>query len=148
VNAACEALRLVVDNFLGTHKARNYRQLSEAMLGAYRMIGCNVSLRIHFLHSHLDFFQQTLETSATGMMKGFVRIFLTWRNATRGSGIRLCWVIIIGSLKGSSRYVQEEIKWKAILSTLNVNVDFPFLLHTVRLSESGSHFLLVYLPLL
>jgi hypothetical protein len=30
------------------------------MLEAYRMMGCNTSLKVHFLHSHLDFFPANL----------------------------------------------------------------------------------------
>jgi hypothetical protein len=53
---AWEKFRLGVVNFLGTHKAPNYRQLVEQMLECYRNMGCNMSLKTHFLSSHLDFF--------------------------------------------------------------------------------------------
>jgi hypothetical protein len=53
---AWEAFKLVVDNFLGNHKAPNYRQSVQQMLEAYIMMGCSMLLNIHFLHSHLDFF--------------------------------------------------------------------------------------------
>jgi hypothetical protein len=51
-----ETFRLVVDNFLDIHNVPNYRQLVEQMLEVYRMKRGNMSLKIHFLHSHLDFF--------------------------------------------------------------------------------------------
>jgi hypothetical protein len=57
------AFKLVVDNFLSNQKASNYRQLVKQMLEAYRTIGCNVSLKIHFLHSHLDSFPTNLGDS-------------------------------------------------------------------------------------
>lgn len=28
------------------------------MLALYQKLGCNISLKIHFLHSHLDFFPE------------------------------------------------------------------------------------------
>jgi len=34
----------------------NYKDLSEDMLSLYHKLGCNMSLKIHTLHSHLDFF--------------------------------------------------------------------------------------------
>ena len=43
-------------NFLGDVKAENYKELVEDMLMQYQKLGCNMSLEIHFLHSHLDFF--------------------------------------------------------------------------------------------
>jgi hypothetical protein len=53
---AWEFFRLDVDNFMGRHKSQNYRQLVEDLLEAYRMVGRNMPLKTHFLHSHLDFF--------------------------------------------------------------------------------------------
>ncbi|XP_059848170.1 uncharacterized protein LOC132406471 isoform X2 [Hypanus sabinus] len=35
-------------------------QLVESMLQAYKTMKCNMSLKIHFLHSHLDFFPASL----------------------------------------------------------------------------------------
>lgn len=32
----------------------------ENLLKAYNDLGCNMSLKVHFLHSHLDFFPQNL----------------------------------------------------------------------------------------
>ena len=45
-------------NFLGNVKAENYKELVEDLLNAYQTMGCNMSLKIHFLHSHLDVFPQ------------------------------------------------------------------------------------------
>ena len=53
---AWDAFRLVSTNFLGNVKAENYKELVEDMLRKYQKLGCNMSLKIHFLHSHLDFF--------------------------------------------------------------------------------------------
>jgi hypothetical protein len=43
-------------NFLGNVKAENY----EDLLNAYQTVGCNKSLKIHFLLSHLDIFPPNL----------------------------------------------------------------------------------------
>jgi hypothetical protein len=56
-----KALKLASDNFLDRNKGPNYRLLPEEMLEAYRMLGCNMSLKIYFLHSHLDFLPANLE---------------------------------------------------------------------------------------
>ena len=53
---AWNAFRLVSTNFLRNIRAENYKELTEDMLSLYHKIGCNVSLKIHTLHSHLDFF--------------------------------------------------------------------------------------------
>jgi len=54
--AAWEAFRQVSIKFLGNDRADNYKDLVEIFLSAYQILGCNMSLKIHFLHSHLDFF--------------------------------------------------------------------------------------------
>jgi hypothetical protein len=46
---AWETLKFVADNFLSWYRAPNYRQLSEKVLDAYRMMGCNMSLKMPFL---------------------------------------------------------------------------------------------------
>ena len=43
-------------NFLKNVRAENYKELVEDMLMQYQKLGCNMSLKIHFQHSHLDFF--------------------------------------------------------------------------------------------
>jgi hypothetical protein len=47
-------------NFLGNVKAENYKELVEDKLNAYKTMGCNVSLKMNFLHSHWDFFPLNL----------------------------------------------------------------------------------------
>ena len=55
---AWDSFKLVATNFLGNRKSENYQQLVEDMLSCYKKLGCNMSLNIHFLHSHLDFFPE------------------------------------------------------------------------------------------
>ena len=43
-------------DFLGNHKAANYQDVVQDLLTSYKAMGCNMSLKIHFLESHLDFF--------------------------------------------------------------------------------------------
>ena len=53
---ASDAFRLVSTDFLGNVRAENYKELIEDMLSLYHRLGCDMSLKIHMLHSHLDFF--------------------------------------------------------------------------------------------
>ena len=53
---AWDAFCLVSANFLGNIRAESYKELNEDMLSLYHKLGCNMSLKIHMLHSHLDFF--------------------------------------------------------------------------------------------
>jgi hypothetical protein len=54
---ALHTFREVVTGFLGNGRANNYRDLVEE-LSSYQKMGCNISLKIHFLSSHLDYFPE------------------------------------------------------------------------------------------
>ena len=46
----------VVKNFLGNKKAENYKDLIQTLLKNFHRLGCNMSIKVHFLNSHLDKF--------------------------------------------------------------------------------------------
>ena len=50
----------VVQNFLENNKAENYSELVNRMLVAFRDPGRNISIKLHFLNSHLDQFPDKL----------------------------------------------------------------------------------------
>jgi hypothetical protein len=41
------------------NRTDNYKLFIKNLLQAYQNLGCNMSLKIHFLHFHLDFFPPT-----------------------------------------------------------------------------------------
>ncbi len=48
----------VVQNFLGKHKSENYKDLVSSLLSTFCDIGANMSIKMHFLFSHLDHFPE------------------------------------------------------------------------------------------
>ena len=46
----------VVQNFLGNRRAANFEEIIQNMLDAYQHLGANMSIKVHFLHNHLDQF--------------------------------------------------------------------------------------------
>ena len=51
----------VIQNFLGNRKADNYKLVVNIMLLlAFCDLGCNMSIKLHFLNSHLDQFPENL----------------------------------------------------------------------------------------
>ena len=50
----------VIQNFLGNHKLENYLQLVNDMLSNLKLLGCNMSIKLNYLHSHLDRFPENL----------------------------------------------------------------------------------------
>jgi len=55
--AAWDSFKFVVKGFLGNRRPQNYEELVN-LLQSYQKLGCNMSLNIHFLQSHLDFFPE------------------------------------------------------------------------------------------
>ena len=53
---ACLSFKRICKDFLGNHKAANCQDVVQDLLTSYKAMGCNMSLKIHFLESHLDFF--------------------------------------------------------------------------------------------
>ena len=46
----------MVQNILDKDKATNFKENVEQMLQSYKEMGAQMSLKMHFLHSHLNFF--------------------------------------------------------------------------------------------
>jgi len=54
--AAWQSFEKVSNGFLGNFKAANFRELVQDLMDSYEQLGCNMSLKMHFLFSHLNFF--------------------------------------------------------------------------------------------
>jgi len=56
--AAWDNFKFLVKVFLGNRRTQNYEELVNNLLQSYQKLGCNMSLKIHFLHSHWIFFPE------------------------------------------------------------------------------------------
>ena len=57
---AWEAFKSVWSGFLGNTRVTDYQACIEKLLKSYKNMECWMSLKIHFLHSHLNFFPPNL----------------------------------------------------------------------------------------
>ena len=55
---AWHAFKWICSYFLGNFKSNSYREGVAELLAAYKEMGCRLSLKLHFLHSHPDFFSE------------------------------------------------------------------------------------------
>ena len=55
-----KAFKSVCSGFLGNTRVPDYRVCIEKLLKSYEDMGCRMSLKIHFLYSHLNFFPPNL----------------------------------------------------------------------------------------
>jgi len=57
---AWDAFKEVVKKFLGNIKDPLFKETVRNMLDKFKLLGCKMSLKIHFLASHLDYFPPNL----------------------------------------------------------------------------------------
>ncbi|GBM34592.1 hypothetical protein AVEN_171637-1 [Araneus ventricosus] len=87
-----DAFYQVSTNFLRNDKAENYNCLVEDMFALFQNFGCNMSLKIHFLDSHFNFFPDYC-----GQVRNvFFRTMPTWEKGIRRIGPRRYWLTTIG----------------------------------------------------
>ena len=55
-SAAWQSFILVTQNFLGNRKVENYQELKEDMVSKFKYLGKNMSIKVHYLFSHLGRF--------------------------------------------------------------------------------------------
>ena len=46
------SFKRICKDFLGNHKAANHQDIVQDLSTSYKAMGCNMSLKIHFLESH------------------------------------------------------------------------------------------------
>ena len=68
---AGQAFRMIVEGFLGNHRRDDYSMVVSNLIESYGKLGCRMSLKLHFLHSHLDFFRDNSRN--VSMVKGFTK---------------------------------------------------------------------------
>jgi hypothetical protein len=86
-------------DFLGNKKAENYEEIIKELITHYCKMWCGMSLKIHFLHSHLHFFPQNFGAVSDEQGKRFHQAILTmekryqgrWDPAMMGD---YCWFLI------------------------------------------------------
>jgi len=57
---AWQSFRDVVENFLGNHKRDDYKDLVKNLVVNYGRMGCRMSVKLHFLHGHLEIFRDNM----------------------------------------------------------------------------------------
>jgi hypothetical protein len=48
-------LKRICNDLLGSQKAAKYQDVAQYLFTSYKAMGCYMSLKIHFLESHIDF---------------------------------------------------------------------------------------------
>jgi len=122
---AWDVFSLVSANFLGNIRAENYKELTKDMLSFYHKVGCNMSLKIHMLRSHLDFFPDNCGMFSDEHGELFIRKLQRRRNTIRENGPLPCWLTAVGRssemfLFSYTRDRQSEVASRSGLLSLHV----------------------------
>ena len=90
----------VMKNFLENKKSGNYEHLVGNMLSEFRDLGCNMSIKMHFLFSHLDKFPDNLEAVSDEQGERFHQDLMAVEERYQGTvdGIAICWQTTAGVL--------------------------------------------------
>lgn len=97
--AAWSSFKLIVHGFLGNRKDGNYVSMVSDLLNNYKNMGCRMSLKIHFLHSHLDFFPENCGAFSDEQGERFHQDILTMEHRYQGHWTPsmmgdYCWFLI------------------------------------------------------
>ena len=57
---AWHAFKWICSDFMENFKSSSYQEGVAELLAAYKEMGCHMSVKMHFLHSHLEFFPENL----------------------------------------------------------------------------------------
>jgi len=90
------SFKRICKDFLRNQKAANYQDAVQELLTSYKAMGCNMSLKIHFLEPHLDFFPENPGEVSDEQGGDFTKTFWLWKNGTMASGPQVCWQTIAG----------------------------------------------------
>ena len=94
--SAWTAFTNVVKFFLGKTKAPNYKELVETLLTSLHQLGANMSIKLHFLPSHLACFPENLGDVSDEQENAFVKTLATLKFAIKVVGMPPCLQTTVG----------------------------------------------------
>ena len=78
------AFRNVSKQFLGNMRAEHHKMLIEELLKSFQLLGCRMSVKLHFLHSHLDYFPSNCGKYSEEQGERFHQEIMTMENRYQG----------------------------------------------------------------
>jgi hypothetical protein len=117
-----QAFKNVTKSFLGNRKAENYHEIVSGLLTAYKAMGCNMSLKVYFLGSDLDFFPENLGAVSDEHGERFHQDIYNMEKRYQGKWslsmlADYCWTL----KRGSTGDIQQEINHSYFLGNVNTH---------------------------
>ena len=86
---AWDSFKAVVSSFLRNFKAPNYKALIMDLLHSYNKRGCQMSLKVHYLHSYLYFFSENMGAINDEQGEHFHQMIQTIKHHSQGYWLSL-----------------------------------------------------------
>ena len=117
---AWQAFRGVVNGLLGNIRNQNYKKLVKKLIKSYQNICCRMSVKLHFLCSHLDFFQKNLGDFSEEHDEKFhqdiepmeKRYKGRWDSAMMGDCI---WPLVRQDKRGHKKLAEQYIRYRSTI---------------------------------
>lgn len=95
---AWDSMKAIFNGFLGKNRAENYNVLVRDLMDAFNTIDVRMSLKIHFLHHHIDRFERQLPTESDEQEERFHQICKPMEVRYKGKNLQsyiadLCWFL-------------------------------------------------------
>jgi len=87
--ATWDSFKGTVKNFLGNKKSENYKEIVAEMVENFRVLGCNMNLKLHFLDSHIDYFPMNLGAYSEEQEERFHQDIKRRKDDTKGDGMSI-----------------------------------------------------------
>lgn len=103
-----KALKNVAANFLGKNRRDDYHAMVQEMLDGFRALNVNMSLKVHFMNSHLDAFAQQLPTESDEQGERFHQVCKPFEQNYKGKSLLsllsdLCWSLADGETQMATK---------------------------------------------
>ena len=100
--SAWHSFKDIVLGVLGKTKQDNYREIVDTLIRNYQRMGCRMSIKMHYLYSHLDFFSDNMGDISDEHGERFhqdiemmeKRYQGVWDEAMMGDGCNYVWNIV------------------------------------------------------
>ena len=114
---AWSSFKNLVLKFLGNDKDPDYKNIVQCMLTAYKEQGCKMSLKVHFLHSHVDYFPENLGAYSEEQGERFHQDVRDIERRYQGRWdvnmlADYCWMLKRETKNGNRKRVRRSIKEK------------------------------------
>jgi hypothetical protein len=76
-------------------KSGELSEIVQELISSYSAAGCNMSLRLHLLHSYLDFFLKKWEPSPLNVEEGSKKILSKLKRGKVENGVQICWLTTV-----------------------------------------------------